>query len=485
MSADWGEIRARDLAGAVRGRQVSGNPDAPISGIFTDTRSLEAGKVFWALEGENFDGHDFLDQAVASGAAGVLASYKAEGRGFPPECNVILVQDTLQALGELASWWRKAHKTWVAAITGSNGKTSTKEMTAHILARKGKVLKTEGNFNNLIGLPLTLLRLSREHAMAVLEMGMNRPGEIGRLTEIAAPDAGLITNVAPAHLEGLGDLKAVARAKAELLEKMAPTGSAFLNGDDALLMSESRRFKGRLKTFGLGDRNDFRAENIRESGREGTAFEIHHRGGRIHVGLRVPGLHNVMNALAASALALEAGASESQVAEGLGVFEGIPGRLKLSQLPGGVLMVDDTYNANPSSLKAALDALPCLARDGRRTLVALGDMLELGHETAAIHVNAGRMVAEQGVDHLFIMGENADEVIRGALEAGLPADHITRTQTHEEMANEIITQLKDRDVLLLKASRGMRFDRVVERIARSEKRGDPHGRTETEKDSGG
>jgi UDP-N-acetylmuramyl pentapeptide synthase len=309
-------------------------------------------------------------------------------------------------------------------------------------------------------------------------MGMNHPGEIARLTEIAAPEFGLITNVAKAHLEGLGDIRAVARAKAELMEGMSTDGTMILNGDDPVLMEESFRFNGRRCTFGMGEQNDYRAVHVHDFGREGTSFFMQYRGGGCEIRLHVPGGQNLINALAAASLALEMGISEGTVAQGLSSYKGFAGRFSMVDLPGGILLVDDTYNANPASLKAALDSLPALVPEGGRVLAALGDMLELGSESASAHLLAGRMAAERGVDHLFVMGHYADEVIRGALGAGLPANRILQSQTHEEMAHGIVELLRNRDVLLLKASRGMQFDRVVELIKRSGKGGNSHGREE-------
>lgn len=485
MGPAWGRVTIEETARAIQGHVVSGVPGTRIAGVDTDTRTLAPGKVYWALRGERFDGHDFMDQAFERGAIGVVVEGdRLGGRSFPENAVVIAVSDTLKALGDLARWWRHTHRVAVAALTGSTGKTTTKEIAAGILALDAKTLRNPGNFNNLIGLPMTLLDLREEHRRAILEMGMNRAGEIARLTEIADPDVGLITNVARAHLEGLGDIHAVARAKAELLDRMSSEGTAVLNGDDALLMNEARRFGGRVLTFGLGEKSDVRADSVRDLGRKGIAFVLHHENSGVEVRLNVPGRQNVMNALAAATLSIAMGVPISRVARGLAAFQGIPGRFSLLDLPGGGLLVDDTYNANPSSLRAALDSVADLARGRGRMIAGLGDMLELGREAVSAHFEAGRMAAERGVDELVVLGDYADEVIRGAVDRGLPSEQTRIVRTHEEMANGIFKLLGEGDVVLLKGSRGMRLDRVVELLRGTEKGGTSHGRQEKGPGSG-
>ncbi len=485
MPVSWGMVTAEEIAAAVGAESLTGPAGAVMSGVGTDTRTLKPGELFFALRGERFDGHDFISAALELGAGGVVCETSWTGAAAPAGAQaVIVVGDTLRALGDMASWWRHNHTAAVAALTGSSGKTTTKEMAAGILDLEGSTLRSRGNFNNLIGLPLTLFGLRGEHRYAVLEMGMNRPGEIARLTEIADPQAGLITNVARAHLEGLGDIRAVARAKAELLDHMSPKGFAILNGDDALLMAEASRFGGDLITFGLGPQNDFRAEKIREMGREGTEFTlVYESGQRIDIRLSAPGRQNVWNALAASALAVKLGASTRNVVRGLAAYRGVPGRFSVMDLPGGAILVDDTYNANPSSLKAALESLEGLAAGEGRIIVCLGDMLELGRETVPAHLEAGRMAAEHGAEYMLVMGDQADHVIRGALDSGFPAGRAHRIRTHEEMADEILDLLEKGDLILLKASRGMQFERVLERLYGTGRKGGLHGLDQ--EDSGG
>ncbi len=474
MAAVWGRVSAGEIARAAGGELVSGPAHISLSGVSTDTRRPERDCVYWALKGERFDGNDFLDQAFESGAAAVVAR---EGRidpgSVPSGKAAIAVKDTLRALGDFAGWWRREHRAQVLALTGSNGKTTTKEMAAAVMELQGPVLKNPGNYNNLIGLPLSILDLKQEHTRAVLEMGMNRPGEIGRLTDIAAPDVGLITNVARAHLEGMGGLRSVAAAKGELLERMGPGACAVVNGDDPLVMGEVHRFNGPVVTFGLGTGNQVRAEGVTELGGRGVEFELVRGPERGRVSLRVPGRHNVMNALAAAAAALAMGIPFPLAVRGLGRFRGVPGRFTVLDLPGGITLVDDTYNANPSSLAAALDSLEPLLAGRGRLIIGLGDMLELGEEAVQAHVEAGREAAKRA-DLIVLMGEYAGEAARGAGGAGASPESIRIVESHEEMARVVRAATGSGDVILLKASRGIRLDEVVRRLREGEGEGESH-----------
>ena len=458
-------MTAGEVLSPIEGELIRGSRERSFTGISTDSRSVGKGQLFWALQGETFDGHDFVKEAVKKGAVGVVVR-KGWSADLPANSHASLigVQDTLKALGDLARWWRDRFEVRVAAITGSGGKTTTKEMTSAILSLEGLTLKNEGNFNNLIGLPLSLFLLKKSHRYAVLEMGMNRPGEIGRLTEIADPDIGLITNVGRAHLEGVGSVEGVARAKVELLEKMAPRALAVLNGDDRILMQAAAAFCKKPVTFGRGSQNSARVEEIRNLGREGFSFLLHWKGASFPVRLRVPGYHNVYNALAAAAIALSLDISEDRIQEGLSQFEGVKGRFKVMPLADGSVLIDDTYNSNPSSLRLSLESLKALAPQGRKVIVGLGEMLELGGETEAGHVEAGEMVAEAGADWLVALGEHAPEMIRGALDKGFPRKRAIRVEDHKEMGTKILELMKPGDLVFLKASRRIGLERVAETL---------------------
>jgi UDP-N-acetylmuramoyl-tripeptide--D-alanyl-D-alanine ligase len=461
-------LTAREILAPIKGKLLRGSRDRSFSGISTDSRTLRKGQLFWALKGETFDGHDFVKEAIKKGAAAVVVD-KDWGADLPANAraSLIRVPDTLKAFGDLARRWRRRFKARVTAITGSGGKTTTKEMASAILSLEGATLKNEGNFNNLIGLPLSLFQLQKSHRYAVLEMGMNRPGEIGRLTEIADPDIGLITNVGQAHLEGVGSIEGVARAKVELLNKMAPRALAILNGDDRVLMQAAAAFRKKPVTFGQGLQSTVRAGKIRNLGREGFSFDIHWKGEPFSVRLRVPGFHNVYNALAAAAIGLSLDLSTDRIQEGLSGFEGIPGRFKVVPLPDGSILIDDTYNSNPSSLRLSLESLTALVPQGRKVIVGLGEMLELGGATEAGHVEAGARVADAEADWLVVLGDHAPEIIRGAVDKGFPKKRAIHVKNHKEMGSKILEIMKPGDLVFLKASRRIGLEQVAERLRKN------------------
>jgi UDP-N-acetylmuramoyl-tripeptide--D-alanyl-D-alanine ligase len=462
MTAQWGAVNAGEIASIVHGETIRGWAGSVFRGLSTDSRAIKEGDLFWALKGERFDGHDFVKDAVKKGAKGVVVE---RGRVYPAPADkdlvAIAVSDTLRALGDFASWWRHQHHARVVGITGSTGKTTTKEMAASIFALSGMTLKNKGNLNNLIGLPLSLFLLEAAHRTAVLEMGMNRTGEIARLTEIADPDVGLITNVAKAHVEGLGSVQGVAKAKVELLEKMSSESQPILNGDDELLMRTAAPLQRKVMTFGLGPKNDVQPEAVHNLGREGFSFEVRYAGGKVPVRLRIPGAQNIYNALAASAIAFASSESPDRIAQGLNSFEGIRGRFMLSSLPGGCTLVDDTYNANPHSLKAALDSLKALVDEGGRILVGLGDMLELGNESVAAHAEAGERVAGIGAYFFVALGEHARLMIDGAINKGFPRERASIARDHQDMAEKIREMMRSGDLILLKGSRRMGLEKVA------------------------
>jgi len=474
MQAVWGNITAEQIMASIGGSLKSGDPDTVLKGISTDSRTTQAGDLFWALRGDTYDGHDFAPKALEAGAIAVvvergraLSARPGKGLDFgdsPPADRVVIsVEDTLTALGDLASWWRHQHRHHIqlVGITGSSGKTTTKEMTAAILGLGQNTLKNQGNFNNLIGLPLTLLKLTRNHECAVLEMGMNRPGEIARLTDIADPDVGVILNVGMAHLEGLLDLEGVADAKTELMDRIASKGLVILNGDDALLIQRAARFSKRTMTFGVGPGNDVRATHIENRGTAGTRFSLEYQGSTWPLQLRLPGFHHLKNALAAAAITLGLHQPPEHIIQGLRMFQGIKGRFQVISLPGDVTLVDDTYNANPSSFAAAMESVASLGSGGR-IIVGLGDMLELGDVTAKAHREAGRQVAEGGAFALFVIGAHGRDVLEGARMAGMPQHRMTTVDAHGDMTDRIAGMMSEGDLILLKGSRRMKLEKVVE-----------------------
>ncbi len=464
MTAKWGEITVKEVVSAIGGRQISGSPDELIGGLSTDSRRMIPGHIFLALKGEFYNGHNFLAEATNAGAVGVILQSDTT---IPQELStnnlvVITVSSTLKALGDLALWWRRQWGARVIAITGSNGKSTTKEMAASILSLKANTMKSPGNFNNLIGLPLALLSLEEDHRMAVLEMGMNRRGEIARLTQIAEPDIGLITNVARAHLEGLGDLNGVIKAKGELLKMISKKSTVILNGDDELTSGLASTFPGPIITFGLGKMNQIRAGEIKKLGDYTQAFNIYIKGERVNVKINLPGIHNVFNTLGGAAIAFCLSISKELIALGLEDFRPLKGRFQIIDLNGGIQIIDDTYNANPSSLRAALQTIKDLKKQG--LVVGLGEMLELGKEAAKYHFDAGHLIAGMGTRYLVVLGEHGRQIIEGACKGGMDIEQTHLATTHTEMINAIKAQVREGDIVFLKGSRKIALDKVVEVI---------------------
>jgi len=443
----------RTVAAVTGGQILHNGADVALSGFSTDSRTLQGGDLFIPLRGEHFDGHDYLTQAVRHGAAACLSEDVVAGLTIP----VIQVRDTLQALGDLAHAVRQRFGGPVVGITGTSGKTTTKEMLAAILARTGPGLKSAGNFNNLVGVPLTLFGLCPDHRWAVIEMGMSARGEITRLAQITAPQLGIITNVGAGHLEKLGGISGVARAKGELFIQLPAGGTAIVNADDPQIGQLPLANGVRRVLFGLSPEAQVRASAI--SAADGTvAFTLHLPGAEAAVQLPVPGRHNVQNALAAAAAAWVLEVPLEDIVAGLAAFKPCPGRMELVELADDVLVIEDSYNANPLSMRAALDALHDLGRPGRRIAV-LGDMLELGQAAGELHFEVGALVAMRA-DWLFTLGELAREIAAGAAAGGLAAGRIVTAATVEELVDRLRAVLRPGDRLLIKGSRGMRMERV-------------------------
>ncbi len=418
--------------------------DVALRGVCTDTRRLQPGQLFVALQGPNFDGHDFVPAALEAGAAACLVSR-------PVASPAIVVEDTRRALGELARAWRQRFRLPLIAVTGSNGKTTVKEMLAAILASGGPILATRGNLNNDIGVPLTLFELDGAHRAAVVEMGANHPGEIAWLVSLARPGVALVTNAGPAHLEGFGSLEGVARAKGEIFAGLPADGIAVINADDAYAPLWRELAAGRrIVSFGLRQPADVSAE-WQATGR-GSRLRVHTPAGDFETDLPLPGEHNVMNALAATAAALAAGVSPQNVARGLAGVRAAPGRLQIRPGPAGSTLIDDTYNANPASLAAALRVLQTFPG---RHLLALGDMGELGPEAEALHAEAGRLAREAGVARLVAVGSMA------AAAAAAFGPGAERCADRAQAVALLREELGRDDVLLVKGSRASRMDEVI------------------------
>lgn len=455
----------QDVLTATGGTLVqSGRADA-FDGVSTDSRSLAAGSLFVPLAGPRFDGHDYLGQAAGAGAAGVLVERGRESlvKGLPAGTAAVSVPDTLRALGDLARLWRIRFTIPVVGVTGSTGKTTTKEMAAAIMGREKNLLKNEGNFNNLVGLPLTLFRMNAAHEAAVLEMGTNRRGEIARLTEIAAPTVGLVTNVGPAHLEGLGSLETIREEKGDLYRVMDGRGTAVINLDDPLLAPWAGRWKGRKITFGIDADADVTASRIAHEAERGTVFTLLAEGASREILLPVSGFHNVSNALAAAAAALGAGFGFDAICQGLMAFRPVGGRMEVYRLKNGACLIDDTYNANPASVAAALKTLQGLKGECKSTVI-LGDMLELGGEAERYHEEIGRAVAETGVGKAYLRGDFARATAKGALKRGMKGEQVLVDLSTEETVAHLKACLRTGDWVLVKGSRKMKMEEIVQAI---------------------
>ncbi len=447
----------RDLAELARvtGGVLHG-PNAAFAAVTSDSRTLEPGALFVALRGERFDGHEFVPQAAARGAAGALVS-----RRVAAEVAQILVTDVLAALTVFAHAWRRDFAGVVVGITGSNGKTTVKEMTGSILGACGPCLVTQGNLNNHIGVPLTLARLDAGHRFAVIEMGANHPGEIAHLAAVGEPDVGLVINAGPAHLEGFGSLEGVARGKGEMFEALGVDDVAVINADDrfAAFWHGLAREAGRIVTFGMRERADFTASNVQASVAEhgfATEFDLDCPLGRSRVQIALAGEHNVMNALAAAASASAAGAGLQAIVDGLVSMRPVSGRLQTRTALAGARLIDDSYNANPGSMRAGLASLA--AMPGEHWLV-LGEMRELGADSERLHAEIGEFARASGVTRLLAVGGDA----RHAVDAFGPG--ATWFAGVDELIVTAKAGLHPGLTLLVKGSRSNRLERVTEALA--------------------
>jgi UDP-N-acetylmuramoyl-tripeptide--D-alanyl-D-alanine ligase len=432
-----------------------GPMDARFRDVVIDSRQARRGDFFVALRGERTDGQEFAADAVERGARGLLLREAVDG--LPPDVTLFVVPDTLLALQRLAAGRRDRRRTKVVGITGSVGKTTTKEIVAAVLGVKYRVLKSEANYNNEIGLPLTLLKLTNQHQRAVLEMGMYALGEIRTLCEIARPEIGVVTNVGPVHLERLGSMEAIAAAKAELLESLPPHGFAVMNADDPFVRTMADRTRARPLFYGLAEGAGVRATDVSSRGLDGVSFRLHYEGRSIAVETKLPGRHIVSNALAAAAVGLADGLSLEDVAAGLATAD-VQVRIRTQVGRNGATLIDDTYNASPASMLAALDLLAEIP--GRRIAV-LGDMAELGVASKEGHLTVGRRAAETA-DVIHAVGVEAALIAQAARDTGHRDVH--HWSTKEEASGALSTGLRADDVVLLKASRAMAFETLVEAL---------------------
>jgi len=456
------EIRAEEVVVFTEGIRRDSRGDRCFPRICTDSRKVEEGDLFVALRGPRFDGHSFIAEALQRGASGlVVESTVSQDLSTRFEPVLIEVKDTLEALGDMAAGWRRKFSVPVGVLTGSNGKTTTKEMASSILGIRFELLSTRGNFNNLIGLSLTLLELRPDHEKVLLEMGMNQPGEIRRLTWIAKPQYGALLNVGPAHMERFRDVKDIAAAKGEMLEVMDHDATVVFNQDDPLIRELTRGWKGPTVGFGTTSEAKVRLLAAEDTG-ETQRILLGWGSQTVECVVQVPGTANRHNALAAAAIALAMGADPWSIKTGLSRFHGVPGRFSLWRA-GRVTLIDDTYNANPRSMECAIENLIRMSGDAVRIAI-LGDMLELGSYAEEAHRELGGLAARLGVSYLGVMGTHAEAVREAALAGGMRPDHVCIAQDPAEAAEWVAGVLKGDGWVLVKGSRGMRMERVVQAL---------------------
>ncbi|MCK4984638.1 MAG: UDP-N-acetylmuramoyl-tripeptide--D-alanyl-D-alanine ligase, partial [Desulfobacterales bacterium] len=453
-----------EIMKATGGELLCGDKTQRFEKVCIDSRSIVPNDLFVAIVGEIHDGHAFISDVVEQGARGLIVNSE-KARDLPISAwqtrNIacVAVRDTTRALGDLAAFHRARTDVAVVAITGSNGKTTTRQMTAAVVARKFNTLSTTGNYNNQIGVPLTLLRLAPEHRWAVVELGSNSPGEIARLAQICSPDIGVITNVAPAHLEGLGSLDGVMREKGQLLDHLKAKGKAVLNTDDRRVSKIAARTKKDVLFFGLSEKAAIRATAVNEKA-SGISFSLDLPQESLTVDLKAAGHFMVVNALAAAAVGHLLGLPATEIKAGLETFEPAWGRMNILQTASGIHVIDDTYNANPESMKAAITTLVSLRANNRSVFVA-GDMLELGTQAESLHRQVGVRAATANINKLLVTGDYADAVADGAKKAGMKSENIF-TGSQGKILNALKDSLKPGDWVLVKGSRGAHMDTVVE-----------------------
>jgi UDP-N-acetylmuramoyl-tripeptide--D-alanyl-D-alanine ligase len=456
-------IALSELASVVEGEIASKNNkgEQQIRGVSIDSRKIRKENLFVAIPGERYDGHQFVEEAIQKGAKAVMVA-KDKRDSIDQEilsrATVILVEDTKKALRDLAAWHKNKYDIPTVAVTGTNGKTTTKDMIAEILSSRFKVLKSPESYNNLVGVPLTLFQLSPRHQALVMELGMSSSGEIGILTRISNPSLGVITNIGPAHLESMLSVESIAKAKFELPDNMRSPKTLVLNADNHVLAERIReeRKDEKVISFGIQNRADFSADEIELNGSGYIGFRINKE---LTLKLGVLGIHNVYNALAAFAVGRALELDPEEIKGRLERYVPSEMRMELIQIRG-IKIINDSYNANPVSMRKALETLVQIKTAGRRIAV-LADMLELGERAADFHADIGRRAAQLGVDRLLVVGELARFIADGAKEAGMSSRYVQSFENNQEVGSYLVENLKDGDLILVKGSRKMRTEEVV------------------------
>ncbi|HOJ10803.1 MAG TPA: UDP-N-acetylmuramoyl-tripeptide--D-alanyl-D-alanine ligase [Clostridiales bacterium] len=466
-------LRCGEIVEATEGILLYGSSEQEIMRISTDSRSVQPGSLFVPIKGERFDGHNFIKDALAAGAAGTLTQYDLQELKCCPEHEgsfdgklIIKVNDTLKALRDIAAYYRQMFRIPFTGITGSVGKTSTKDMIACVLEQEYNVLKTMGNFNNEIGVPLTIFNLNDSYEAAVVEMGMSGFGEISRLTSIVKPKIAVITNIGMSHMEKLGSRQNILKAKMEIFEGLPRDGLVVMNGDDTFLYGLKGFLNFRTLYYGMDEGLDYQAYNVQSAGETGIYFDINVKNVEYKVHVPVPGIHNVYNALAAIAVGVESGISMKNIIQGIRNF--IPGKMRLNIVKNnGIKVINDAYNASPQSIDAALKVLIDL-EDVNRRIAVLGDVLELGEWARQAHLDIGKLAFNMGIDYIITVGENGRYIAEGALESGASVKNVNHFSDNKEVTRFLEDFITDGDAILVKGSRGMKMEEIVEQLIRGE-----------------
>ncbi len=461
---------AADVATWCGGTVLQGSPLDKLTGLTIDTRSIAPGQLFAAIVGPNHDAHEYLAQAARAGAGCLLINADRESKlSGVTELPVVAVADTTRGIGDLAAGHRRRFEGTVIGLTGSSGKTTTKEMTASVLEAAGPCLKTRGNLNNDYGVPLTLMAREDRHQRAVIEMGMNHRGEIARLAEIAQPDVGLITNIGTAHIEFLGSQSEIAAEKGDLFAALPATGIAVANWNDENVREQSRRAKGEVLFFGIDPEAAVRAVDVRFDPEGVFHFTLVTPKGQLAVGVSGLGETTIINALAAAAVGIACGLEPELVASGLANYRGVPGRMDRRTLDRNITLIDDSYNANPQSMGASISSLATL-KGKARALAVLGPMGELGEDAEQAHREAGKQVFEAGVVLLVTLGDGGRDIAEGAIAAGMAVQQVHCCDTHEAAVGVLTNAMREGDWILVKGSRAAQMERIVELLSSEEPR---------------
>ncbi|SNX52792.1 UDP-N-acetylmuramoyl-tripeptide--D-alanyl-D-alanine ligase [Thermoanaerobacterium sp. RBIITD] len=453
------DLKIEEIIKAVNGELLSGDLNTTINGISTDSRTIKEGELFIPLKGEKFNGEEFLEKALQKGSAALTESVENKGKYDKP---IILVRDTKDSLHKLATFYRKKFKIPFIAITGSSGKTTTKDMIYAVLSKKYNVLKTEGNYNNEIGLPLTIFRLKKEHSIAVVEMGMSGFGEIRKLKNIAMPDIAVYTNIGVAHIEKLGSRENILKAKSELVEDFKCGNTIVLNADDDMLIKLLNKNGVEYYTYGINN-GDYKAYGI-VSMENGVKYKALIDNDEMDIELCIPGRHNVYNSLAAICIGIKFGVNKEDIEEALRDFRPGAMRLNITDVKN-IKIINDAYNANPGSMRAAISVLKYF--NNRRKIAVLGNMLELGEYSNIGHEEIGEYVKESNIDILITIGDLARKIAEGALKKGMSSINVFVCNDNKEAIDKLKNIMKKNDVYLIKGSRGMKMEEIVKFLQES------------------